>query len=52
MRNDTPLTGPPAGNEYLGSQTEFKAFALLYARYEVVGMKGEMTGRITEKYGF
>jgi len=31
------------GNTYLGNQAEFQAFQVLYARYEVVGMKAEVT---------
>jgi len=31
------------GNTYLADQAEFGAFRLLYARYEVVGMKAEVT---------
>jgi len=31
------------GNQYLGTQAEFLAFQPLYARYEVVGMKAEVT---------
>ncbi len=35
--------GPAPGNTYLGAQAEFVAFRDLYARYEVVGMKAEVT---------
>ena len=35
--------GPAPGNSYLGAQTEFVAFRDLYARYEVVGLKAEVT---------
>ncbi|AXH79479.1 MAG: hypothetical protein [Circular genetic element sp.] len=31
------------GNSYLSDQDEFTAFTRLYARYEVVGMKAEVT---------
>jgi len=31
------------GNTYLGNQNEFNAFRLLYARYEIVGLKAEVT---------
>lgn len=34
---------PTPGNTYLGPLAEFQAFQLLYARYEVVGMKAEVT---------
>jgi len=36
-------TGIAPGNQYLGAQPEFLAFQPLYARYEVVGMKAEVT---------
>ncbi len=39
MRVNDTAAGP--GNQYLGNQPEFQAFQLLYARYEVVGMKAE-----------
>ncbi len=41
MRVNDTAAGP--GNQYLGNQPEFQAFQLLYARYEVVGMKAETT---------
>jgi len=41
MRVNSPFVGP--GNSYLGSQTEFQNFQKLYARYEVTGMKAEVT---------
>jgi len=31
------------GNTYLVNSAEWQAFRLLYARYEVVGMKAEVT---------
>jgi len=41
------VVAPPGlnipGNSYLGNQAEFNAFRLLYARYEIVGMKAEVT---------
>lgn len=42
---DNPVAQGAAvpANTYLRDQKEFDAFALLYARYEVVGMKGEVT---------
>jgi len=42
MRVNAPLALQP-GNVYLGSQTEFQNFQKLYARYEVTGMKAEVT---------
>jgi len=42
MRVSDGAPGTP-GNTYLGNQAEFQAFQLLYARYEVVGMKAEVT---------
>ncbi len=42
MRVNQPLA-PAPGNTYLGSQSEFQDFQKLYARYEVVGMKAEVT---------
>ena len=35
------VAGP--GNTYLAANSEFAAFAPLYARYEVRGMKAEVT---------
>lgn len=41
------VSAPPGlnipGNSYLGNQAEFRAFRLLYARYEIVGLKAEVT---------
>ncbi len=48
MRVNAPATGP--GNSYLGSQTEFQNFQKLYARYEVSGMKAEVT--LNSRYTF
>lgn len=42
MRVSTPGV-PTPGNTWLGRQAEFLAFRNLYARYEVVGMKAEVT---------
>jgi len=42
MRVTVPQAVAP-GNTYLGDQSEFLAFKDLYARYEVVGMKAEVT---------
>jgi len=41
MRVNSPVAGP--GNTYLGNNSEFQAFRALYARYEVRGMKAEVT---------
>lgn len=43
MRQDQVPTGATPGNSYLAQQAEFAAFSLIYARYEVVGMKAEVT---------
>jgi len=43
MRVSTPPGGVTPGNVYLVQQPEFLAFAQLYARYEIVGMKAEVT---------
>lgn len=42
MRVSVPDVASP-GNTWLGDQAEFTAFRDLYARYEVVGMKAEVT---------
>jgi len=42
MRVNEPI-GNLGGNSYLRSQAEYQAFANLYARYEIVGMKAEVT---------
>jgi len=39
----TQSFSPSPGNTYLTDQQEFQAFRLLYARYEIVGMKAEVT---------
>lgn len=41
MRTNAPTTAP--GNSYLFNKPEFANFAILYARYEIVGMKAEVT---------
>jgi len=41
MRVNAPIAA--GGNQYLGNQAEFVSFSDLYARYEVVGMKAEVT---------
>lgn len=38
------------GNTYLAAQNEWAAFSLIYARYEVVGMKAEVTLTPVDKY--
>lgn len=43
MRVNKPITPSAPGNVYLGEQKEFQAFQVLYSRYEVVGMKAEVT---------
>lgn len=43
MRVNDPPSPVSPGNVYLGSQTEFQNFQKLYARYEVTGMKAEVT---------
>jgi len=43
MRVNTAPTGTTPGNVYLAKQQEFLNFAVLYARYEIVGMKAEVT---------
>ncbi len=40
---DDPVPAPAPGNTYLGDQLEFNLFRNLYARYEVVGMKAEVS---------
>ena len=42
MRVTVPQPNSP-GNQFLLDQAEMQAFRVLYARYEVVGMKAEVT---------
>ena len=43
QRISLPPAGVTPGNVYLVNQPEFRAFADLYARYEICGMKAEVT---------
>ncbi|AXH78903.1 MAG: hypothetical protein [Circular genetic element sp.] len=43
MRNDEEPITSNDGNTYLEKQQEWISFAGLYARYEIVGMKAEVT---------
>lgn len=47
--NDPPGLNIP-GNTYLANQTEFQNFQVLYSRYEVSGMKAEVT--LNSRYQF
>lgn len=42
-RVNAPPGGSPAGNTYLGLNNEFLGFQPLYARYEVRGIRAEVT---------